>query len=398
MTRGTAARLLGTPEDRQRATFLDLLFDLVFVFALFQLSQGLLEHLNWSDAFQSLVLLLAVWAVWVQTVSIAGRYDPGRPVVQLLVIACMYGSFVLAAAVSGAFGARGLLFAGAYVVVQVGRGVFLAVVTWGDEWQRRELRVLFWSGVAAVPWLAGALLHGWARGLLWALALALDYTAARFGWPTPRLGRAPAPEIGVAGEFLADRRQQFFIIALGELIVVSGLAISRSGFGADHRAAAVVALTTTVLLWRIYIYRAGALFGAAVAAAHDELGVVVGAGYAHPVMVAGIVAISVGDELVIEHPFGYTQPAWIAVMLGGPALFLAGRAILEYTVFSRVSADRVVGVLVLAAISPAMILAPPLLVAIAAAVVLTGVAVADTAHGRRRPAEPPSPPGGPVVS
>jgi low temperature requirement protein LtrA len=112
-------------------------------------------------------------------------------------------------------------------------------------------------------------------------------------------------------------------------------------------------------------------------------------------MIAGIVAISVGDELVIKHPFGHTHPAWIAVMLGGPALFLAGRAILEYEVFSRVSQDRVIGVLVLATVSPAMILAPPLLVALASAAVLAGVAVADAARARRRPAEPPSPPGAP---
>jgi low temperature requirement protein LtrA len=307
----------------------------------------------------------------------------------------MYGSFVLAAAVSSAFGARGLPFAGAYVVVQVGRGVFLTVMTRGHEWQRREVRVLFWSGVATVPWLTGALVHGWARGLLWAVGLAVDYTAARFGWPTPGLGRASTPEFGVSGEFLADRRQQFFIIALGELIVVSGLAITGSGYAADRKAAVLVAFTTTVLLWRIYIYRAGELFGAAVSAARDKLLVAVGAGYAYPVMVAGIVAISVGDELVIKHPLGRTQQAWIAVILGGPALFLAGRAILEYAVFSRVSADRVIGVLVLAAISPAMILAPPLLVALAATVVLAGVAVADAASARRRPAEPPSPPGGP---
>jgi low temperature requirement protein LtrA len=307
----------------------------------------------------------------------------------------MYGSFVLAVAVSEAFGARGLLFAVAYVAVQVGRGVFLAVVTRGDEWQRRELRVLFWSGVSAVPWLAGALAHGWVRGLLWALALAVEYPAAGFGWPAPGLGRARGAEFGISGEFLADRRQQFFIIALGELIVVSGLAITSGGFEADRKAAVAVAFTTTVLLWRIYIYRAGEMAGAAVAAAPDQLRVAIGTGYAHPVMVAGIVAISVGDDLVIKHPFGHTRPAWIAVMLGGPALFLAGRAILEYAVFSRVSRDRVIGVLVLAAVSPAMILAPPLLVALASAVVLAGVAVADAARARRRPAEPPSPPGGP---
>jgi low temperature requirement protein LtrA len=164
---------------------------------------------------------------------------------------------------------------------------------------------------------------------------------------------------------------------------------------ADRTAAVVVAFATTVLLWRVYIYRAGEVLGAAVAEAPDPLRVVVSVLYAHAVMVAGVVAISVGDELVIRHPSGHTPPTWIAVMLGGPALFLAGRAILEYAVFERVSRDRVIGVLVLAAIWPAMILVPPFIVATTAAVVLAGVAAADAARARRRPDEPPSPPGGP---
>ncbi|MET8312064.1 low temperature requirement protein A, partial [Micromonospora sp. NPDC005173] len=94
-----------------------------------------------------------------------------------------------------------------------------------------------------------------------------------------------------------------------------------------------------------------------------------------------------------EHPFGHTPPAWVAVILGGPALFLAGRAIFEYAVFGRVSRDRVAGVLVLAAVSPATIFLPPVLVAAAAALVLAGIAVSDAARARRRPPEPPSPPG-----
>jgi low temperature requirement protein LtrA len=81
-------------------------------------------------------------------------------------------------------------------------------------------------------------------------------------------------------------------------------------------------------------------------------------------------------------------------MLGGPAVFLVGRAKFEYAVFGRVSRSRVIGVLVLVAISPAMILAPPLLVALAATGVLAGIALADTARARRNPTEPPSPPPG----
>jgi low temperature requirement protein LtrA len=388
-----AATLLRGPEDPQRATFLDLFLDLVFVFALFRLSQGLLAHLTGRGAFQTLVLLLALWWVWNMTAAISDRFDPGRPAIQLLVIGSMFGSFVLAAAVPEAFGGRGLVFAGAYVAVQIGRSIVLVVVTWGDQRQRTEVRLLFWFGVSALPWIAGAILQGWARGVLWALAVALDYTATRIGWPTPRLGRARAAELGISGEFLAERQRQFFIIALGELILVTGLAFTSSGFESNRSAAAVVAFATTVLLWRLYIYRAGEVLGAAVAAAPDPFRIGVSASYAHLVMVAGIVAISVGDELVIRHPFGHAHWAWIAVILGGPALFLVGRAVFEYAVFGRVSADRVIGVLVLAAISPAMILAPPVLAALAATVILAGVAVADAARAWRRPGEPLPPPG-----
>jgi low temperature requirement protein LtrA len=392
--RRTAASLLRGPEDPGRPTFLELFFDLAFVFALFRLSQGLLDRLNWSGAFQMVVLLLALWWVWGQTAGVADRFDVAQPAIQALVLGCMLGAFVLAVLVPEAFGPRGLAFAGAYLAIQIGRSLFLVVAARGDERQRPELRWLFWYGVSALPWLAGALTQGWTRGLLWLLAVAVDYAPLRFGLPTPGLGRAKSAELSISGEFLAERQRQFFIIALGELILTSGLTFTSSDpGGADRKAAVVVALATTVLLWRIYIFRAGLVLGEAVAAAKSQFRVAISALYAHPVMVAGIVAISAGDGLVIGHPSAHIEPAWIAVVLGGPALFLAGRAILEYTVFGRVSRDRVIGILVLAAISPPAIFAPPLLVALAAAVVLAGVAVADSARARRSPADPPTPPG-----
>ncbi|MGS2620007.1 low temperature requirement protein A [Micromonospora sp. LZ34] len=158
-------------------------------------------------------------------------------------------------------------------------------------------------------------------------------------------------------------------------------------------AAFVVSFATTVLFWRIYIYRAGELLAEAVAAAPDPTRVGYSATYFQPIMVAGVVATAVGDELVIAHPLEHPQPAWIIVILGGPALFLAGRAGLEYAVFARVSRDRPIGVLVLAALAPAMLFVPPLLAALAATAVLAGVAITDTSRARGRPPEPPSPPG-----
>jgi low temperature requirement protein LtrA len=113
-------------------------------------------------------------------------------------------------------------------------------------------------------------------------------------------------------------------------------------------------------------------------------------------MVAGIVLTAVGDQIVITHPAGHTRPAWIAVLFGGPALFLIGRAVFEYGVFARVSRNRWIGLLVLAALTPVMRHLPPTTVALAVAAVLTGIAASDTARSRGRPPETPSPPRGPA--
>jgi low temperature requirement protein LtrA len=209
----------------------------VFVFALFRLSQGWVNRLGWGEAVQTLVLLLALWWVWGNTAGVADRFDPDQPAIQALVIGCMFGSFVLAVVAPEAFGPRGLVFAVAYLAVNVGRSLFLVAVTWGNEAQPLEVRVLFWFGVSAVPWLAGALAHGWARGVLWGVALAVDYAAFGLGAPTPGLGTATRAELAVSGEFLAERQRQFFIIALGELILVSGLTFASGGLGADRKAA-----------------------------------------------------------------------------------------------------------------------------------------------------------------
>ena len=93
-----------------------------------------------------------------------------------------------------------------------------------------------------------------------------------------------------------------------------------------------MAFATTALLWRIYIHRAGALLADAIAAAPNLNRLAIATIYAHVVMAAGIVTIAVGNELVITHPLGLPDPAWTAVILGGPVLFLAGRAIFEYAV------------------------------------------------------------------
>jgi low temperature requirement protein LtrA len=117
----------------------------------------------------------------------------------------------------------------------------------------------------------------------------------------------------------------------------------------------VVSFATAVLLWRIYFHRAGAVLPAAIEAAPRPDRLAKSAYYTQLVMVTGILATGVGHALVIDQPRGHQDPLWLAVILGGPALFLAGRSGLEYEVFARVSASRVIGLLALAALTPAMV-------------------------------------------
>src|SRR5918993_3034125 len=112
----------------QRVTPLELFFDLVYVFAITQLSHLLLDHPTVGGALQTLFLLLVVWWAWQYTTWFTNWFDPNALPVRLTLIAVMLASLVMSVAIPGAFGERGLMFALAYVAIQVGRTVF-AVLT-----------------------------------------------------------------------------------------------------------------------------------------------------------------------------------------------------------------------------------------------------------------------------
>src|SRR5215218_3386113 len=111
--------------EEQRATTLELFYDLVFVFAITQVSHLLLENLTWTGVGHASLALLVVWWAWNYTTWVTNELDPDSIVVRVLLIALMLASLLLAIAIPDAFGDRALLFAGSYVAIQVGRHVFL---------------------------------------------------------------------------------------------------------------------------------------------------------------------------------------------------------------------------------------------------------------------------------
>ncbi|MCG5461970.1 low temperature requirement protein A [Micromonospora sp. MED01] len=403
VTTNRVASLLRRRESPQRPTFLELFFDLVFVFALTRIVHELVldytrghvaERLTTSLAEngETLLLFLAVWWIWTQTAWVTSRFDPFQPAIQFVVLATMYGSLLLAVAISGALADTGLLFASTYGAIQVGRTLFFALIVRGHNLRRVNTLALVWFGTSAVPWLTGAFAPEATRNSLWTLALAIDYLGARIGWPVPRLGRSRASPWSGAGEHLAERYWQLVIVALGETILTSGSSLLRGPIVPERTMALTVSFLITVLLWRIYFYRAGQILGEAIAASADPGRVGRLAELAHLLMVAGILAASAGSELTLIDPTGDAKPAWVGAILGGPALFLAGRSLFEYVAFARVSRPRPIGIFVLVAMAPVMVGRPPLVVALAAVAVLLGVAVSDTIRAHGRPLEQPSPP------
>jgi low temperature requirement protein LtrA len=370
-------------------TFLELFFDLALVFALFQVSHTLVEHLNWIGAGQDLVVFVAVWQIWFMTTWVTNRLDQDWWPVQVVVMLTLTGGLILAAV--RAFGSNGLIFAGVCVGTRVGRSLFLTFVLRGHDMQRIAIGALVWSGLTAPAWIAGGLSLGAARGALWAPAIAVDYLALSLNFRIPEFGRRGV-EAPVAAEHLAERYRQVFIIALGELIVASALAVSADGFAPERTEAFLSTVACAVVLWRIYIHRSGQLLSAAFATRLVSSRMARWAGHAHLVMVAGLVIIAVGDQLVIAHPSERTPLTWAVVIFGGPALFLIGRGGSEYVVFARVSANRIMGVLALAALTPAALHLEAIVTDTAATLVLAAIAITDARRGRRRPEEPPAPP------
>jgi low temperature requirement protein LtrA len=388
---GGQAGLVREPAEVGPAGFLELFFDLAFVFALTRLSQELIERLDWVGADRTLVLLVALWFIWSVTARLTGWFDTSRPATQLAVLGIMLGVLVMSVAAPDAYRSRGLMFAGGYVASLLVRALFFQYVQRGAERRAGRDRTLLWTGVSAVPWLAGAVLNDVLRVVLWGLALTVDFAAIRLGYPFPGRRRLGATDLPVAGGYTSERYRQFLIIALGDEILVTAATYAEGALTPGRSAAFGISFTTAVLLWRIYIYRAGELLGVAISDAPRPARVGVLASDAHLVMIAGIFFTTVANEVVIAHPVEPAQAAWLVVILGGPSLFLAGRALFEYVVFAAVSWSRPIGVALLLIAYWPLLARPPLLAAAAAAAVLLGVAVANVLAWRAYPRQPRTP-------
>jgi len=333
--------LRGKPENgHHRVTFVELFFDLVFVFAVTQLSHALINHLSLVGAIETALLLMAVWWVWIYTSWFTNWLDPDTTPVRLMLFALMFAGLILSTSLPQAFGARGWAFAGAYVAMQLGRSLFTLWAFAGRSPGnlRNFQRISAWFALSALFWCAGAFFAEGTRLILWTLALLIEYASPALGFWTPGLGRSRTVDWDVEGGHLAERCGLFVIIALGESIVVTGARFADLAWTATTIAAFVVALIGTVAMWWIY-FNIGAERARVRIMASADPGRLARLAYTylHIVLVAGIIVCAVGDELILAHPWDEAEAATRAVLIGGPALYLTGNIL-----FKRATARRMV--------------------------------------------------------
>jgi low temperature requirement protein LtrA len=364
-----------------RVTYVELFFDLVFVFAVTQLSHRLLGHLDGLGALQAALLLTAVWWVWIFTAWVTNWVDPDRTPVRLMLFGLMLAGLVLSASIPQAFESRGLAFAGAYVIMQVGRSLFMLWALRGVDQSnfRTFQRITAWLTLSGVFWIGGALADGHVRLVIWAVAMLIEFASPSLGFWVPGLGRSVTADWTIEGGHMAERCGLFIIISLGESILVTGASYADLPWSTETVAAFVTALIGSIAMWWIY-FNIGAERGTRDIKASSDPGRIarVAYTYVHLVLVAGIIVSAVADELILKHPHGHAELKTTAVLIGGPALYLAGNLLFKWTIAGWPPLSHLAGLALLAVLVPVAAQLPILVLGAATSLVLVVVTAWET--------------------
>lgn len=312
-----------------RVSFIELFFDLVFVFAITQLSHALLAHFTPRGALETGFLLLAVWWVWIYTSWVTNWMNPESGPVRIMLFILMLVGLGLTTSLPQAFSSpiHGLIFASCYVAMQVGRSLFMAITVRGHSHENHLnfIRITIWFVVSGIFWISGAFSYGDARLGLWAVALLIEYIGPRAFFWVPGIGKSSFETWDIDGEHLAERCGLFVIIALGESILVMGTSFAKETLSVHTTLAFLQSFITCIAMWWLYfgITASKASHKIATAELPGELAQVAYT-YVHLLLIAGIILTAVGDEHVLMHPHEAAGIVNLTSILGGPALYLLG--------------------------------------------------------------------------
>ena len=372
--------------EEQRSTTLELFFDLVFVFAITQLSHTLLEHLSVSGAAETLFLLLVVWWAWTYTTWMTNFMDPDSTPVRVALMAGMLASLLMAIAIPQVFGARSELFAISYVALQVGRNAFVVAVSPAGSTVRNNFAcILIWSVVSGVFYVVGGFLEDGALVAVWLLALAIDLTGPVVLYRVPGRPRVTTSDWTIDTGHFAERFQLFVIIALGESIVVTGATASDLDIDVARATAIAVAFIGSAALWWLYFSYVAEISTRRLRTAEDPGAMARDAyTYLHLPIVAGIIVTAVGDEIVIAHPGAHLHGPELIALAAGPVLYLVGHLFFRLRMAGSMSGKRAAAALAAVAGGVLGLALPALATAAAITAILVALIVAEAVAAHRR--------------
>jgi low temperature requirement protein LtrA len=366
--------------EERRTSPVELLWDLVFVFAVTQVTTLLSRDLSWAGLGRSMLVLALVWWAWSAFVWAANAQDTGSPVLRLALLLAMVLVFIAGLALPHAFDDEAPVFAATYAAVRL-----LHLALYADASRRGNAS---WSAIAGFGTtvvigmallVAGALAGGTVQVVLWTAAAAIDYAGP--AWLTRERLRG-LQRVAVA--HFAERYSLFVIICLGESIVAIGVGASEEAFDVQLVAGVGLGLLITVALWWTYFDRFAAIAEERLRT-HDDpvLAAADGYSYLHLVIVAGIIVFAVGVKLAV-HDVGEPLPdATRLALCGGVALYLAGHVAFGMRMAGALGLEKLVAaaaLLVLYAVGGAM---PAWTLAGAITLLLGAMCAVETVGARR---------------
>ncbi len=348
----------------QGATFVELFFDLVFVFAITKITSNVLHDLTWSGAGRAFVLFWLVWWAWTQFTWTLNLADTENSQIRMLTLAATAVAFFLAQAVPDAYGDAGAWFVIAYVLVRV-LGVFGQILVIGDDEVQSRGFVTF--AFASIVGLGLVLIGGFVdpdlRPWFFVAAIAADLVTVQIA--------GQSTWVLESGHF-AERHGLIVIIALGESLIAAGVATGDLARDFQFFVTTSGAVVATCVLWWTYFGSLHERFEARLAAQSDsERGQYARDVFSlwHAVVVAGVIGVAVGFEEAVAHPGDPLSTGGALALTIGAALFAGGLAAAAWRSDQRAFAQVRFGFALLVLVST------PLVTQIAGGVALWGLAL-----------------------
>ena len=358
-------------ERGQRVTPLELFFDLVFVFAITQVTGLISDDPTWGGLLRGLMLLGALWWAWASYAWLTNTLNPEEGAVRLVVFASIAAMLIVSLAVPNAFGADGLTFGVAYLIVRLLHLVLYAIAGKGDrDLLGAVLRIVPTAVISPVLLVIAGFLDETARLALWGAALAIDYLGVLLGhmrgWR-------------VSPEHFVERHGLVIIIALGESIVALGVGAAGLPLDAGLIAAALLGIAVAACLWWSYFdwvtfvsqARLAEATGVERASLARDL-----YSYLHLPMVAGIVLFALGLKTTLADVDAALPTIPALGLCGGVALYLLAHVASRLRIGGGLGHGRPVATVLLFAMIPLAMEVP----ALAALAMVAAICIALIAY------------------